>query len=72
MKQKIWNNQTRLAHIVRLGRHDPLWEMMLVEAITRYAEQCSTERLPDGYIIDADAWQKTAKEMLIEWNATFK
>lgn len=38
----------------------PLAQIFIIEAINRYAELCSENRLPEDHIISADAWQQCA------------
>ena len=38
----------------------PLAQMFIIEAIGRYAELCSVERLPEKSFIHPDAWQQCA------------
>jgi hypothetical protein len=51
--------------IKSLTKVNPLAEIFIIDAIYAHAQHCKQERLPDNHIIDADAWQRCAKELSI-------
>lgn len=53
-------NEEFVVRIMNFCPYGALGQVMVIEALSQYAEQASAERLPEGHLINADAWQNCA------------
>lgn len=53
-------NEEFIVRIMNFCPQGALIQPMIIEALSQYAESASIERLPEGHLISADAWQNCA------------
>lgn len=53
-------NEEFMVRIMNFCPQGALIQPMIIEALRQYAESASVERLPEGHLINADAWQNCA------------
>lgn len=64
--------ETNQQFVARLMKGGPMVEVMIIEAVAKYADAASVNRLPEDSIVNPDAWQKTAKGIKAACDERFK
>lgn len=63
MTKKQPTNIDFVTDLMFYSSYGAMAQVFVIEAISKYADACAVERIPDGGFINPDAWQGVAKEI---------